>query len=79
VLAAARDATASAVAKQTKKAAAVAAEAAAAKDSRARTELEGAIKNEEHKLKKVQEAQQQLDALAAGARAAEAVGRGRAG
>jgi hypothetical protein len=59
-------AVAAAVAKQSKKAAAVAAEAAAAKESRARTELEGAVKNEEHKLKKVLEVQQQLEKLVAG-------------
>lgn len=67
VLEAVKTAVAAAVAKQSKKAAAVAAEAAAAKDSRARSELEGAVKNEEHKLKKVAEVQQRLDALVAGA------------
>jgi hypothetical protein len=60
-----KSAVAAAVAKQSKKLAAVGAEAAAAKDSRARTELEGAVKNEEHKLKKVTEVQQQLDRLLA--------------
>lgn len=63
---AARAATVAAAEKQAKKAKAVAAEVAAATDSRQRTELESAVKNEEHKLKKVQEAQQQLEAVLAG-------------
>jgi cysteinyl-tRNA synthetase len=66
VLAEVTAAVAAAAAKQGAKVAAVAAEAGAAKDSRARGELEGAVKNEEHKLKKVQQVQQQLEALVAG-------------
>jgi len=66
VLSEVQSAVSTAVAKQSKKVTTVAAEAATAKDSRARTELEAAVKNEEHKLKKVQEVQQRLEALVAG-------------
>ncbi|KIY91396.1 cysteinyl-tRNA synthetase [Monoraphidium neglectum] len=66
VLASARAAVAAAAEKQAAKAKSVASEAAAAADSRARSELEGAVKNEEHKLRKVVEVQQRLEELAAG-------------
>lgn len=55
-----------AVSKQAKKQQAMAAQAAAATDSRQRTELEAAVKNEEHKAKQLQQVQEAFAALVAG-------------
>ena len=56
-----------AVDKQAKKQQAIAAQVSAATDSRQRTELEGALKNEEHKQRQLQQVQQAFAALIAGA------------
>jgi 3-oxoacyl-ACP reductase-like protein len=55
-----------AVSKQAKKQQAMVAQAAAAADSRQRTELEAAVKNEEHKAKQLQQVQESFAALVAG-------------
>jgi hypothetical protein len=55
-----------AVSKQAKKQQAVAAQAAAATDSRQRTELEAAVKSEEHKARQLQQVQEKFAALLAG-------------
>ncbi len=59
-----------AIAKQTKKQTETVAKAESSTDSRQRTELEAAAKNEEHKLKKVQEVQRAFQQLTAGESAA---------
>lgn len=56
-----------AVDKQAKKQAAMAAQVSSTTDSRQRTELEGALKNEEHKQKQLQKVQADFAALTAGA------------
>lgn len=55
-----------AVSKQAKKQQAIAAQVAAATDSRQRTELEAAVKIEEHKARQLQQVQEALAALLAG-------------
>lgn len=62
----ARAAIEKAVAKQAKKAEGTAQQAAIATDSRQRSELEAAVKNETHKLGQVQEVAQKFEALMAG-------------
>lgn len=57
-----------AVSKQAKKQQAMLAQVAAATDSRQRTELEAALKNEEHKAKQLQQVQESFAALVAGER-----------
>lgn len=62
----AQQAVEAAVNKQSTKLAATEQQAATTTDSRQRTELEGAVKNEQHKLKQVQEVVAQLQQLLAG-------------
>lgn len=62
----AREAIAAAAAKQAKKEAGLAAQAAAASDSRQRSDLEAALKNEAHKGKQLADMAAQLEALMAG-------------
>jgi hypothetical protein len=63
VLASAESAVQAALKKQSKKVQGTEALAASTTDSRQRTELEGAVKNEAAKLKKVQEVVSALEAL----------------
>jgi hypothetical protein len=56
----------SAIDKQSKKQAAIADQVSSTTDSRLRTELEGALKNEEHKQKQLQQVQEKFAALTAG-------------